>query len=59
MKKILTNTIATLAVIGGLAASMFAPWWAVWLICFPAMYAGAITLISRNTDWITHYGSNR
>lgn len=53
MKRTLTNTIAALAAIGGLIAAMTAPWWAVWLICFPAIYAGAVTLIKTNTDWIT------
>lgn len=59
MKKILTNTTAALAVIGGLAASMFAPWWAVWFVCLPVIWAGAVTLISGNTNWITTYGDDK
>lgn len=52
MKKAIRNTIAALAVIAGLCAAAVAPWWAVWLVCLPVMFAGAITLISGNTDWI-------
>lgn len=54
MKHTIINFIAALAVVCGLVASVFAPWWAVWFIAFPIMYAGAITLIKRNTNWITN-----
>ena len=56
MKKAIINTIAAVAALAGLAASVFAPWWAVWFICFPVMYAGVITLIKLNTDNIEYYG---
>ena len=53
MKKHLINTAAALAVIAGLVASCTAPWWAVWFICFPAIYAGVLALIHTNTNYIT------
>ena len=52
MKKKLINTAAAVAVLAGLAASVLAPWWAVWTICFPAIYGGAVTLIKSNTNYI-------
>lgn len=52
MKKKLINSLAAVAVIGGLVFSAVAPWWAVWLIAFPVIYAGAVTLIKMNTDYI-------
>ena len=52
MKKAIINTAAAVAVLAGLAAAAVAPWWAVWFICFPAIYAGAVTLIKFNTKWI-------
>jgi len=52
MKKAIINTLAAVAVLAGLAAAAVAPWWAVWLLCFPAIYAGAVTLIKTNTKWI-------
>lgn len=55
MKKKVLNILAVLAVVGGLAASVTAPWWVVWFVCFPVLYAGAITLIKLNTNWITNY----
>ena len=55
MKKHLINTLASAAVLGGLAASVTAPWWVVWFVCFPLIYGGCITLIKVNTDWITNY----
>ena len=51
----LINIFAVLVVIAGLVACMAAPWWAVWFICFPVMYAGVIYLIQSNTDWIKNY----
>ena len=55
MKHKVINILAALAVVCGLVASVFAPWWVVWFISFPVMYAGAITLLSRNTDYIQKY----
>ena len=52
MKHTIINALAVLAIIAGLAASAVAPWWAVWFLCFPAIFAGAITLIKGNTNWI-------
>lgn len=48
----LINIIAVLVVIAGLVASAVAPWWAVWFILFPVIYAGAVILIKNNTDFI-------
>ena len=36
MKRTLINTLAAVAVIGGLAAAVTAPWWVVLFICLPA-----------------------
>ena len=52
MKHKIINLIAAVAVVAGLAASTVAPWWAVWFLCFPAIYAGAVALIKNNTKWI-------
>lgn len=52
MKKKVINTLAAIAVVGGLAISVTAPWWVVWFVGFPIMYAGGITLIKFNTDFI-------
>lgn len=52
MKKQLVNTLAAVAVIGGLVLSAVAPWWAVWCILLPVIYGGAVTLIKNNTDYI-------
>ncbi len=54
MKKIY-NTLAVLAIIAGLALSVIARWWVVWLVAFPLLYAGVISLIKMNTDWIEKY----
>lgn len=53
MKKKIINTLAAIAVIAGLATSAVAPWWAVWFVCLPVIYAGAITLLKVNTNYIT------
>ena len=58
MKRILITIIAALAIAAGLLISMFAPWWAVWFVCLPVIWAGAVTLISGNTNWITTYGDD-
>ena len=52
MKKHIINAFAALAVIAGLAASTFSPWWVVWLVCFPVIYAGVLALIKINTNYI-------
>lgn len=53
MKKKLTNILASAAVIGALALSCTAPWWAVWFLLFPVMYAGVLVLLKVNTNYIT------
>ena len=55
MKRTIINILATAAFIGGLVASVLAPWWVVWFIAFPIMYAGGITLIKVNTDFISRF----
>ena len=55
MKKTIINIVAAVALLGGLAASVTAPWWVVWFVCFPLIYGGGITLIKVNTDWIENY----
>ena len=52
MKRTIINLISAVAVLAGLVASAVAPWWAVWFLCFPAIYAGAVALIKNNTNWI-------
>lgn len=52
MKRTIINTIAAVVALAGLAASAVAPWWAVWFICFPAIYAGVLALIKLNSDYI-------
>lgn len=54
MKKI-CNTLAVLAIIAGLALSVIARWWVVWLVAFPLLYAGTIYLLKENTDFIEKY----
>lgn len=54
MKKVI-NTLAALAVIAGLIVAAVAPWWAVWLLCLPVIFAGAVVLLSLNTDYIKNY----
>jgi len=54
MKKIY-NFIAVLAIIAGLALSVIARWWVVWLVAFPLLYAGAIYLLKEHTDFIEKY----
>jgi 1,4-dihydroxy-2-naphthoate octaprenyltransferase len=55
MKKKLINTLAALAVVGGLILSAFAPWWVVWFICFPCIFAGVVYLLSTKTDYLKNY----
>lgn len=52
MKKKVINTLAALAVIAGFVISMTAPWWMVWMVCFPVIFAGAVTLLKVNTNYI-------
>ena len=56
MKRTLINTIAAVAVIGGLAAAVTAPWWVVLFICLPVIWAGVVALLKVNTDNIENYG---
>lgn len=56
MKKKIINTLAALAAVAGLAASAVAPWWVVWLVCFPVIFAGVVILIKLNTNNIEYYG---
>jgi len=55
MKKALINTLAAVVALAGLAASCIAPWWAVWFICLPAIYAGVVYLLSTKTDYLKNY----
>lgn len=55
MKRKVINTLAAVAIIAGLALSVTAHWLVVWLVCFPLIYAGAITIIKTNTEWIEKY----
>lgn len=48
------NFLATLVIIAGLVISMTAPWWVVWLICFPIMY-GAILVVLSKKGWIKNF----
>ena len=52
MKRTLINTLAAVAVIGGLAAAVTAPWWVVLFICLPVIWAGAVALLKVNTNYI-------
>ena len=52
MKKALINTLAAVVALAGLAASCIAPWWAVWFICLPAIYAAVLALLKVNTNYI-------
>jgi hypothetical protein len=54
MKRILTNTIAALAVVAGLVIGAVGHGLLVCLVALALMYAGALTLISKNTDWLWH-----
>ena len=45
MKKI-TNTICVLAIVAGIIASAFAPWWAVWFVILPVVFAAAVHLLN-------------
>lgn len=45
MKKI-TNTICVLAIVAGLIISAVAPWWAVWFVILPVVFAAAIHLLN-------------
>ena len=53
MKKRIINTLALAAILVGFVTSVIAPWWAVWFVCLPVVYAGAITLLKVNTNYIT------
>lgn len=51
----LKNTLAALAIVAGIICSAVAPWWAVWFVCLPAVYAAALYLIKTRTDYIEKY----
>lgn len=55
MRKAIINTLAAAALIAGIAASVLAPWWAVLFLCIPAAWAGAVTLLSVNSNHINQY----
>lgn len=52
MKRIAINTIAALAVIAGLVIGAVGHGLLVCLVALALTYAGALTLINQNTDWI-------
>lgn len=56
MKKKITNAVLALAIVAGLALSVIAPWWVVWLVILPAIWAAAIALLKLNTNNIEYYG---
>jgi cell division protein FtsW (lipid II flippase) len=56
MKHTLINTLSVLAIVAGLVIAAVAPWWAVWFICLPAIYAAVVILIKVNTNNIEYYG---
>ena len=55
MKRTIINTLAVLGILAGLCTASVAPWWVVWFICFPAIYAGVIALLKFNTNYIEDY----
>lgn len=52
MKRILTNTIAALALVAGLVIGATFHGLLAFLLGVALGYAGLITLIAKNTDWI-------
>ena len=48
MKKNLSNSLDAMVALAAVCVTPFAPWWAVWLICFPALFLAILALISRN-----------
>ena len=52
MKKNIINTIEVLGILAGLCTAAIAPWWVVWFILFPAIYAAVIALLKFNTNYI-------
>lgn len=52
MKHKLINLAAVLVIIAGVVVSAVAPWWAVWFICLPVVYAAAIYLVKSETNFI-------
>lgn len=51
-RKILTNTLAALALLAGLVIAALCHGVLAFLAAFALAYAGLITLLSKNTDWI-------
>lgn len=52
MKRILTNSLAALALVAGLAIGAVCHGFAAFLGAIALAWAGAVTLINGNTDWI-------
>ena len=55
MKHKFLSTLSALAIVAGLVASALAPWWVVWFVCFPVIFAGVVYLLSSKTDYIKNY----
>lgn len=45
MKKI-TNTLCVLDIVAGIAIAAVAPWWAVWFVILPVVFASAVHLLN-------------
>ena len=56
MKRHIVNVLAVLAIIGGIAIGAAGDGLLAFLAAIALAYAGAVTLIHGNTDWITKYG---
>lgn len=52
MKRILTNVIAVLALVAGIVIGAVCHGVLAFLGAFALAYVGAVTLLSKNTDWI-------
>lgn len=48
MKRNLANSLDALVALAAICATPFVPGWAVWLLCFPALYLAGLALIKRN-----------
>lgn len=53
MKHTIINTLLFAAMIAAALCVTFAPWWAVWFICFPVVYGCGVALLKRETNYIT------
>lgn len=56
MKKIAHNIISVLAIIAGVALGVVAGGILAFLGGIAIAWAGAVSLIEQNTDWITNHG---